>query len=369
MQEEEDTSFVSINLEPSECSICSLDTGEPLTTCHLCSKKPSPRRSPIQIGFNQLPDVLHTEVKAHETCLVLEHQRFVKKSRSPFLHRRGCSVPQDFSSPGARESIGNKLQWLINQSKNEDVKNRKNLLQVHSSPCTRSSSPVPLRGVSEIDILRRNSEQNLSCESGSVELRKSYAKYLYGTRLTQSQSDDNVVIKTQSINSETQITRTTTVPDVRDIKSPLSIKDSKKTRTASENDEQFDKSTRVRSNKIEMTEGLLTPMSDKLCRVLSLQDEGAEKRDVESETRRWSNKQKLNKEQLNKMSAAEMKKVLSNYENMIKEISADLVDFLQERDSLDQEVKVRNLTIQKLVKMKHQQQQDMPIKTAAVSNI
>ncbi|XP_038066177.1 protein EURL-like [Patiria miniata] len=376
-QEDADDSFVSINLESSEsCGICGLDTGEQLaSSCKLCHL--SSTRQPVQKGFNKIPDVLHAGIAAHESCLAKSHQVLAQAGRrpyqhSPLPHRRGISVPSDFPTLGLQDTIGDKLQWIINYAKNEDLRNRQNLLQVHSNPCTRSSSPVIFRALTEDALLRRHSENSL--DTSFVELRKSYSRYLYGTSsITKSHSDDNVGCKTGScptisVDSNPEPKTDTPVPYVGNVKGQTVPP-----RKAPLQSARQDSTSPIRQSKVhELTDNNNESKFSEGSKSDSLTVPDAEKEKVTQDTRfesqRWSNKQKMDRQQLNSMSGAQIKAVVSRLEGLIKDISVELVELLQERDSLGQEVKVRNLTIQKLVKMKHSQQ-DAPIKTTGAGNI
>ncbi|XP_022099281.1 uncharacterized protein LOC110983918 [Acanthaster planci] len=373
-REDADDSFVSINLESSgPCDICGLDTGEQVASaCQLCLV--SSARQPVQKGFNRMPDLLHAGVAAHESCLARSHQILTQVQRtyhhSPLPHRRGTSVPGDFSSLGLRDAVGDRLQWIVNQAKNEDVKNQWNRLQVHSNPCTRSSSPIVFRALTEDALLRRKSENNLT-DASFLELRKSYARYLYGSSIPKSHSDDNVGCKTESCpsisvtSSNAEPKTKTTVPCESNVKGQMQSP----SKTAKENalqDSVLSKQSKLQDSSNNNNDIQLSRESK--LNSQPIPELGRERADGGKKNQRWSNKQRVDRDQLNNMSPAEIKKVVFKLEHIIKDISAELVKLLQERDSLGQEVKVRNLTIQKLVKMKHSQQ-EAPIKTAGVGNI
>jgi hypothetical protein len=340
----------------------------------------------------------HVGVTAHESCLARAHhllQLARQPCHSPLPHRRGMSVPNDCSpvssplsppiSGGLHDpgSSGDRLHWVLNFAKND--KNRQNLLQVRSSPCTRASSPDLFRALlAEEALLRRRSENDLG-ESGSDELRRSYARYLYGSggggdrggnnnnKVSKSNSDDNVGWKTRSNPNLVIDEAVPSVPDrigrpqvltlsPADNRAPSPFPDSKLSPSRLSPTVVLERSC----GQLNLSGGSMptTPTTP------TTPDAPSPDPRTRPDTNQppWSNKQKMDEEQLNNMKPDEIKAVVAALENRIKDISAELVDLLQDRDSLGQEVRFRNLTIQKLVKMKHSQQ-DTPLKTTGVGNI
>ena len=168
----QDDSFVSISLDGSECEICLQDTGEALTTCDVCARHLT--SGPVQEGFNQIPDLIHTDTQAHRACFRKFHKLARRLVAADSAKQRGSPT----GSPYHRDIYGN--QWLNFNSNNlgselllENIRNRVS----RSNPGSRRGSPV-LTGGRLLDQERCRSEPKL--DQSAEDLHRSYTKYLFG---------------------------------------------------------------------------------------------------------------------------------------------------------------------------------------------
>ncbi|XP_077985722.1 uncharacterized protein LOC144440260 [Glandiceps talaboti] len=204
-----DESFVSINLETNECEICEQDTGETLTTCQFCLNQVTEQR--VKQGFNH---VIHIDTLAHNTCFDQSHQILQEMEPNPALLQK--QTVDSISPEHIKNVINGKIQWLINYAKNvstDDEEDEKlqitcNKLQVHSTPCSRSTTPCTSPKTSPCGTPKSENRRNshdVSCSRGhssddgshgntstvdAEALQNSYRRYLFGGKTIQEWKDN-----------------------------------------------------------------------------------------------------------------------------------------------------------------------------------
>ncbi|XP_063959624.1 uncharacterized protein LOC129266340 [Lytechinus pictus] len=367
----DDDSFVSISLDGKECDICLQDTGQELTTCDVCARFLT--TGPVQEGFNELPEVIHTDTLAHPSCFRKFHKLARRLSRS--------AVKLQNNSP--TDSIRS-TQWLNFNCNNlgnelllENIRNRVS----KSNPGSRSGSPQ-FSGVRQIgklkDTERCRSEPFL--ESSAHELRRSYTKYLFGKR----EGDNGQSVKVpegspgpiqDGPQGPIKVPAATVNHEQND--RDLSIKqascqpESNRPNSCQSNHDQYlMKTMSCLSIHDEKPHSLVDPQEAETCRHSRTINGHEEKRcsssegDIDShhsvkegnrnglpsdEKETWRNVKHIGKEALPTLEMAELRSHTEMLQHAVNDACSQLVQHLQEKDILSSEVASRHVTIKKLV--------------------
>eukprot|EP00057_Strongylocentrotus_purpuratus_P002312 XP_003724265.1 PREDICTED: uncharacterized protein LOC100889579 [Strongylocentrotus purpuratus] len=384
-----DDSFVSISLDEKECEICLQDTGQELMTCDVCARYLT--SGPVQEGFNELPELIHTDTLAHASCF----RKFHKLARR--LSRSAMKLQSKSQADNIRTT-----QWLNFKSNNlgnelllENIRNHMS----KSNPGSRSGSPQ-FSGASQIgklrDAERCRSEPVL--DSSIHELRRSYTKYLFGKH--EGDGKQNMKVPEQrprpvhpvrdglcGPSNEVPATRLTDNDSKKSPDSSLSQTscklESSPYKSCHSNPDQYLTKMRTLSLKDQEHHGHNTEECQETkaescsdandSRTLNGHTKttfGAAERDIDSShgnkemnlkerieddvhpcdnRELWRDVRHLNKESLPGMSMAELKSHVEMLQSAVNDACSQLVQHLQEKDVLSSEVASRHVTIKKLV--------------------
>ncbi|XP_041470813.1 uncharacterized protein LOC121420303 isoform X2 [Lytechinus variegatus] len=363
-----DDSFVSISLDGKECDICLQDTGQDLTTCDVCARFLT--TGPVQEGFNELPEVIHTDTLGHPSCF----RKFHKLARR--LSRSAVKLQNNSPTDGSTQWLNFNCNNLGNELLLENIRNRVS----KSNPGSRSGSPQ-FSGVRQIgklkDTERCRSEPFL--ESSAHELRRGYTKYLFGKREGGNGQSVKVPEGSPGLVQDGSHGPINEVPgaavnheqkdrDLSNKQASCHPENSRPNSCQSNHDQYLMKTVSCLSIHDEKPHRLVDNREAETCRHSrtiigheemrhSNSDGDDSHRSVKEnknylpsdEKETWRNVRHIDKEALPLLEIAELRSHTEMLQHAVNDACSQLVQHLQEKDVLSSEVASRHVTIKKLV--------------------
>ncbi|XP_072049415.1 uncharacterized protein [Amphiura filiformis] len=294
-----------------------------------------------------------------------------------------------------KHAFNSKLQKLLRKAKKKEIyENKRNDtgLTVHSTPTTRCSSPTLINN--EGGIHKSRSDKNLTnLNSSSVQkeadpkylaLKQSYAKYLFGKSIfsrprdifggRRKQSAPQATVPTPPTNT-TVVDSSAVKPDGQEVKNVSGFEvrlypiDADKARNNSGNgksggdkkrnsivgrrDVKPDTSNRSRTTQYNNNNGGGS-------RIIPDSSTKVPSQEVKSGSRQGmptvlvtEEQPKRDKEDLFKLSSNHLRDKIDAMSSIVRDISSDLVNLLEERDELKHEMRMRHQMIEKLVRQEN----------------
>ncbi|XP_064650997.1 uncharacterized protein LOC135502258 [Lineus longissimus] len=365
-----DDGFESVSLgeDVDACDICQQDTGQPIRPCEICLK---PYFDSATTGFNEIPEVIHTGQKGHEQCFKKSHEIL---AGSIFLESHSSAGSNLTLSPNIpHKSLAENISDLATEVQAKVAENILWIFRRHCSPTRcqsrtitgpERSSMSPQWGRKEFSDCSRLSASMTNLNADLTESR--ICRKIDGADLKKNQS---------------KFKRRKSEGTVGKVGSKINIgrEDSSGDETSHEVLKRTDswnrlKPTKKRNIVITVTDGDIDfkdiveyspkDLAGKDGAMLTFQNAHSKEQDTQmtkcgktlstSSIEEEENAKKFptyTKTELVSMTKDELHALSLELSKRIHAISSKLVDLVQERHSLREEVDVRHIFIEKLLKL------------------